>query len=141
MKKTKAATEVQQSRRIGLAGRASTSAARDMATATGSNRAVLDNRPQRMVEGGGDEEEMADVDEEEEAVRDAIDVTMAATDTATRTATDTETETETGALPTNDLSDAAQLHKVIQMDHCAAADWSRTHGGRSVLARATKRKG
>jgi hypothetical protein len=71
--------------------------------ATGSNRAVLGPRPQRVAEGGGDEEEMADVDEEE-AAGEARDVTMAEpeTETATRTATDTETDIETGALATND---------------------------------------
>ena len=71
--------------------------------ATGSNRVVLGPRPQGVAEGGGDEEEMADVDQEE-AAGEARDVTMAETETetATRTATDTETEIETGALATND---------------------------------------
>jgi hypothetical protein len=57
---TKAA---RQTRKIGLAGVASTSVARDMAT--GSNRVVLGPRTQVVAEGGGDEDEMADVDEEE----------------------------------------------------------------------------
>ena len=41
------------------------------------------------------------MDEEEEAVGEARDVTMAETETATMTTTDTETEAETGALLTN----------------------------------------
>jgi hypothetical protein len=70
---------------------------------TGSNRVVLGPRPQGVAEGGGDEEEMADVDEEE-AAGEARDVTMAETEneTATRTTTDIATEIETGALATND---------------------------------------
>jgi hypothetical protein len=67
--------------------------------ATGSNRVVLGPRPQGVAEGGGDEEEMADVDEEETA-GEARDITMA--ETETETATDTETVIETGALATND---------------------------------------
>jgi hypothetical protein len=104
VKKTEATEAARQSRTIGLAGRASTSAARDMATATGANRVALGPRPQGVAEGGGDgdEEEMADVDEEEEAAVGARDITMAEIETATRTATDIETETETGALATND---------------------------------------
>jgi len=70
--------------------------------ATGSNRVVLGPRPQGVAEGWGDEEELADVDEEE-AAGEATDVTMAetGTETATRTATDTQTEIDTGALATN----------------------------------------
>jgi hypothetical protein len=100
-KKREATEAARQNRKIGLAGRAPARAARDMAT--GSNRVVLGPRPQGVAEGGGDEEEMADVDEEE-AAGEARDVTMAETETetATRTATDTETEIETGALATND---------------------------------------
>ena len=69
MKQTEATEAAWQSRKIGLAGRASMSAARDKATATSANRVALDPRPQGVAEGGGggDEEEMADVDEEEEA--------------------------------------------------------------------------
>ena len=61
-------------------------------------------RPQGVAEGGGegDEEEMADVDEEEEAAGGARDVTIAEIETATRAATDIETETEMGALSIND---------------------------------------
>jgi len=102
VKKTEATEGARQSRKIGLAGRASTSAAWDMATATGSNRVALGLRPQGVAEGGGDEEEMVDVDEEEEAAGGARDITMAETETATRIAPDTETETETGAQATND---------------------------------------
>jgi len=98
------ATEgVQQSRITGLAGRALTSARRDIAT--GSNRVVLGPRPQGVVEGGGDEEDRADVDEEEEeAAGEARDVTRADTETETspRTATDTETEIGKRALATDD---------------------------------------
>jgi len=104
VKKTEATEAARQSRKIGLAGRVSTSAARDMAMATGSNRVTLGPRPQGVAEGGGDgdEEEMEDVDEEEEAAGGARDITMAEIETATRTATDIETETETGALAIND---------------------------------------
>jgi len=45
----------------------------------GSNRVVLGSRPQAVAEGGGDEDEMADVDEEEEAKGESRDVTMAET--------------------------------------------------------------
>jgi predicted RNA-binding protein associated with RNAse of E/G family len=71
--------------------------------ATRSNRVLLGPRPQGVAEGVGDEEELADVDEEE-AAGEARDVTMAKTETetATRTATAVETEIETGALATND---------------------------------------
>ena len=67
MKKTEATEAARQSRKIGLEGRASTSAARDIATEMGANRVALGPRPQGVAEGGGDgdEEEMADVDEEE----------------------------------------------------------------------------
>jgi len=78
------------------------SAAWDIATAMGSNRVVLGPRPQGVEDGGGDQEEIADVDKDEEAVGEARDDTMAETESAIRTATDTETETEMGALPTND---------------------------------------
>ena len=117
VKKTKAVKAAQQSRKIGLAGRVSTMAARDMATATGSNRVRLRPRPKMIVKGGGDEKEMADVDEEEQAAWEARDITMAKSVAATWTMTDNKTVTETGALPTNDLTDPAQLRRVIQMDH------------------------
>jgi hypothetical protein len=44
--------------------------ARDMATAMCSKRVVLGSRPQRVAEGGGDEEEgkTADMEEDVEAV-------------------------------------------------------------------------
>jgi hypothetical protein len=76
--------------------------------AMGSNRLVLGPRPEGVAERGGDEEVMADVDEEE-AAAEPRDLTMAGTktETATRTATDTETEIETAALATNDYSDPA----------------------------------
>jgi hypothetical protein len=102
MKRT-AAEAAQQSRKIGLARQAPTSAARDMPTS--SDIVVLGSRPLEVAEGGGDEEEMVDVDdEEEEAAGEARDITMAETETeaTTRTATDTETEIETGALASND---------------------------------------
>jgi len=122
VKKREATEAARQSRKIGLAGRAPTSAAEDLAAR--SNRVMLGPRPQWVAEGGGDEEEeMADVDEEdEEAAGEARDVTMAdaETETATRTATDTETEIGTGARATNDYSDPAQLRKVIRVDHCGA---------------------
>jgi hypothetical protein len=103
-KKTAATEAAWQSRLIGLAGRASTSAARDVAMATGPNRVALGSRPHRFAEGGGDgdQEEMADVDEEDEAAGGARDIMMAKIETATRTATDIESETETGALATTD---------------------------------------
>jgi len=104
MKKTEAIEAARQSRKLGLAGRASTSADRDMATATGAYRAALGPRPQGVADawGDGDEEEMADVDEEEEAAGGAGDITMAEIETATRTATAIETETEMGALASTD---------------------------------------
>jgi hypothetical protein len=141
MKKSEATKAVRQSRKIGLAGRAPTSAAQDMAT--GSNRVVLRPRPQGVVEGGGDKEEMADEDDkEEQTTGEARDITMAETETetATRTASDTESEIETGVLATNNLSDPAQLCKVLRVDHCSTGDGSLTQGGCSVLAQATERK-
>jgi len=89
---------------------------------------------------GGDEEEMADVDEDKEAPPDGKDAMTSGTETAPRTESDTETVTETGALATIDESFTVQLRKVIRMDHCGAGDGSQTQGGRSVLARATERK-
>jgi len=102
VKNRDATASPRQSRKIGLAGRASTSAARNMAM--GSNRVVLGSTPWGVAEGGGDEEEMADVDEKEEAAGEERDVTMAETETetATRTLTDSVTEIGTGALPTHD---------------------------------------
>jgi len=107
VKKTEAAEAAQQSRNILLAGLESKRAARDRATATGPNRVVLGPRPKGVAEGGGDEQEIADVDEEEEAAEEARDITMAETHAANRIATATKTETETGALGTNDWSDPA----------------------------------
>jgi len=88
---------------------------------------------------GWDEEEMADVEEEEEAMGEATDVTMAKTKTVTMTPTDTKTVTETRDLATQESSDAAQVHKVIQVDYWSAGHKSGTEGRRSVLARATER--
>jgi hypothetical protein len=109
--------------------------------ATGWNRAVRGARPQGLVEGGGDEEEMADVDEEEETAEEARNITMAEIDAeaATMTAIHTATVIETGALATNKLSNTAQLSKVIQVDHCGPGDRSRMQAGRSLLSRATER--
>jgi len=100
VKKWQPTNAAPQRRKRGLAAGAFASAARDMAT--GSNRVVLGPTPQGVAKEGGDEVEMADVDEEEEAVGLARDVTMAETETAHRTAIDTEDETEAGALATND---------------------------------------
>jgi len=65
----------------------------------GSNSVVLGTRPHGVADGGGDEPELADVDEDMEAGGEAEDITG---ETATRTATDTHTVIETGALATND---------------------------------------
>jgi len=102
VKKREATAAAGQSRKIGLARRESTSAARNMAT--GSNSVVLGPRPHGVAEGGGDEEVMADVDEEEEASGEARDITIAetSTETATWTSTDTKTGIETEALAIND---------------------------------------
>jgi len=93
VKKREATEAAWQSSNIGRPGQTPAGAARDMAT--GSNRVVLGPRPQRVVGAGGDEEEMADVDEEEEAAGEARHVMMAEIETGTRTMTDTKTETET----------------------------------------------
>jgi hypothetical protein len=50
-----------------------------------------------VAEGRGDEEKIADVDEEKEVAGGAREITMAEIETATRTAT----ETETGTVATN----------------------------------------
>jgi len=135
-KKSEAARAARQSRKTGTAGRAPASKATH--TATGTNRVVLGHRPRGggAADGGRaeGEGEMADA-EEEEATGEARDVMMTEAEIATTTAT--ETETEVGALATNDLSDPAQLRKVVQVDHCGAGDGSRMQGGRSVIARAT----
>ncbi|KAF8542397.1 hypothetical protein BDD12DRAFT_876503 [Trichophaea hybrida] len=83
------------SRKIGPAGRASASAAMEMAA--GTNRVVPGPSLKVVAEGGGREEEMADGEEREEA-GEAKDVMMA----ETATTTTIETEIETGALATND---------------------------------------
>jgi hypothetical protein len=92
VKKREATGAARLSRKLRQAGPVSTGAARDKAT--GSHRVVLGIRPLGVATGGGDEKEMADVDEEEEAMWEAKDTPMAEseTETATRTATDTETE-------------------------------------------------
>jgi hypothetical protein len=101
VKKREAMEAARQNRTIGLALPAPARAARDMAN--GSNRVMLGSRPQGVEERSGDEEEMADVDEEEAAGEES-DITMAETntETTTSTATDTETEIETGSLATHD---------------------------------------
>ena len=47
-----------------------------------------------------------------------------------------ETETIAGARPTNDQCNAAQLSKVIQVDHCGAGGRSKMQCRCSVLVRA-----
>ena len=98
MKKTESTEAAPQSRKVGLARRASW----DMAMAQGLKRMALGLRPQGVAEAWGDEEELADADEEEEAAEAARHIRMGETETATRTATDSESATETGALATND---------------------------------------
>jgi hypothetical protein len=73
MKKTEVAEVPRKSKKIGLGGQKSKSAAPDRAMAMGSNRVVLGPRPKGVADRGGDEEEMADVDEEEEAAEVARD--------------------------------------------------------------------
>jgi len=60
--------------------------------------------PHGVAEGGRNEEVMADVDDEEEALGEARDITISetSTETATRTSTDTNTEIEMKALAIND---------------------------------------
>jgi len=70
--------------------------------ATCSNRGVLGPSHKGVAEGGVDKEEMADVDEQDEAAEQATDVMMADTATATTTAIDTKTQNETRALAAND---------------------------------------
>jgi len=103
---------------MGLAGRAPTGEAMNIATRT--NRVVLSLRARGAVaDGGSKQEEMANV-EEEEATGEAWDVTMTETETAiaTTTANKTETESEVVALATNVWSDPVRLRKVIRVDHC-----------------------
>jgi len=68
----------------------------------GSNRVEPSACHKGVAEGGVDEEYIADVVEEEEAVEVTRDVTMAETDTAPRIATHSDTANEMGALATND---------------------------------------
>jgi hypothetical protein len=142
VKKSEATEAAQLRRQMGIAGQAPRTAAQDIAT--GSNRVVLGPRPQRVADGGGDEEEeIADVDKEEKgAAGYARNLTMAETETvtATRTVTDTETEIGTEAPAAAEYRDPAQLRKVIRVDDCRPGDGSRTQDGCSVPARATERK-
>jgi hypothetical protein len=62
VKKTETAEAARQSRNIALAGRASTSAARDMATATGLYRVVNGHWSKGVADRGGDQEEIVNVD-------------------------------------------------------------------------------
>jgi len=120
---------VQQIGTTGLAGLVPTSATRDKAT--GSKSMVLGSWPQGVAEGGGVEEDMADVDEEdEEAAGASRDITIAVieTETATRIATDTPTEIEMAALANDDQSDPAHRCKVIQVNHRGAAHRSLPQG-------------
>jgi len=130
-KKREATEAARQSRNIGVAGRAHTSAAWEFAT--GSNRVVFGPSPQSVANRGGDEEEMGDADdEEEEAAGKARDTTMAETETdtaswtATRTVTHSETLIGTGALAPNDQVHPAQQREVIKEEHRGAGDESRT---------------
>jgi hypothetical protein len=65
-----------------------------MVTAIASNRVALGPRPQWVAEGGRDAgvEEMADVDQEQEAAGGATAATMSETESVRRPATDIETE-------------------------------------------------
>ena len=105
-------------------------------TATGTNGVVLGHRHRAGGEADGGREEKADA-KDEEATGQASDVMMSEAEIATSTAS----ETEAGTLATNEWSDPAQLRKVVRADHCGAGDWSRTQGGRSLLARAPERTG
>jgi len=101
-KKTEAAKAAQKNRKMGLAGRAPTGEAMNIAMWT--TRVVLGLRARGgAADRGSEEEEMEDV-EEEEATGEARDVMMTETETeiVTTTATETETETEAGPLATND---------------------------------------
>jgi hypothetical protein len=102
VKKTEATKVVGLFIKTGLAGQALKSTAQDRETATGTNRVVLRSRHKGVADGGGDEEAMADMHKEEEAVEEARHMIMAKAETATRTVTDTESETELEALATND---------------------------------------
>jgi len=103
---------------MGLAGRASTNAASDVAS--GTNRVVLGHRPKDTAKvGWGSEAELVN-GEEEEALGEVEDVTM--TEIAPTPATETGTQTETRTLATNDLSDPAQLRYVVRVDHRGAGD-------------------
>jgi len=63
---------------------------------------ALGPRPLGVLDRGGDEEEIGDVDNEEEVVGEARDITIADTETATWHATGMETPNELCALAAND---------------------------------------
>jgi hypothetical protein len=62
------------------------------------------------------------------------------TEIVTTATAETGTEVETGALAAINLSDTAQLHKVVRVDHCGAGDQGQMSGGCSVLAGAIERR-
>ena len=130
-KKSEATEAARRSRKTGTSGLASMSDAAHMAT--GTNRVVLGHRPRGGRAADGGRKEMADA-KELEATGEARDVIMTDAEIPSTTAT----ETEAGALATSNYSDPAQLPKVIRVDRWLAGDGTRTQGGCSVLARATR---
>jgi len=95
--------------------------------ASGANKVVVGPLPKgTAAEGGGTEAERADVEDVEETKDPggAEDITMTGTGNTTTTETEACTETEMVALATNHLSAAAQLFKVVHVDHCHAGDRS-----------------
>jgi len=103
--KTEAAKAALQSGGMGVAWPASANAASKVAS--GTNRRVRDHRPNETAnEAGGSGAELVHA-EEEEAIREVEDVTIA--DIATMAAAETGSETAMGALATNDSIDLAQL--------------------------------
>lgn len=77
MRNTDITEAAQQTRTIWLSGRASTSAACDIATAAGGNSVVCGSSLNGVADGRGDQEEMADVDMEQNAAGEARDMMMA----------------------------------------------------------------
>jgi hypothetical protein len=106
---------------------------RETGGGTGANRTALGIRQARDIRNEA-REPMADAEAddtmEKVVAEEEIDVTM----------TETTGETEIGSAASNDWHNSAQLRQVVRVDHSSGGDRGGTKGGRSVLARATKRK-
>jgi hypothetical protein len=106
---------------------------RETGGGTGANRTALGISQARDIRNNTGEpmaDREADNTWEKGVAEEERDVTM----------TETAGETKMGAASSNNYSNSAQLCQVVRVDNSGAGDRGGTKGGRSVLARATKRK-